>query len=208
MLELAELFYSLQGEGPFSGQPATFIRLSRCTPPFCPWCDSKFAWEPGQPISVEDLVEKVMAYPCRFVVITGGEPFLQWNDGLQQLEAALLQRGRRVQYETSGKVEIPPAAKGYTVCSPKFLEGRWQISETNVAAVAAFKFVVEDDFEQVDAFVERWQIAPAKVWIMPLGTTRETQLTHIEPIWNYCMERGFSFSPRLHTLAFNNQRGV
>jgi 7-carboxy-7-deazaguanine synthase len=208
MLELTECFYSLQGEGPFAGRPAVFVRLSRCVPPLCPWCDTAYAWEPGTPVAVDDLVERIMAYPCRFLVITGGEPFLQWSSGLQALETALLQRDCQVQVETSGKIEIPLASQGVTVCSPKFLEERWHFIGANCAAVDAFKFVVEDDFAAVDAFIERWKIPADKVWIMPRGATRAAQLAHIETIWQYCVARGYRFSPRLHTLAFNNLQGV
>lgn len=208
MLELTELFYSLQGEGPFSGRPAVFVRLSRCLPPLCPWCDTPFAWQPGSLIEVDQLVEKIIAFNCSFVVITGGEPFLQWSAGLQELEEALLLKGCLVQYETSGKLGIPQESRGFKVCSPKFLENSWQFVGTNCAVVDAFKFVVEDDFQLVDSFIDRWQIPAEKVWIMPKGATRDGQLQHFETIWQYCVQRGFMFSPRLHTLAFNNKQGV
>ena len=131
MLELAELFYSLQGEGPFAGRPAVFVRLSRCLAPLCPWCDTAFAWQPGSLIEEDALVEKIIAYNCSFVVITGGEPFLQWSSGLQFLEDALIGGGCFIQYETSGKLELPRKSKGFTVCSPKFLDGRWHFLSTN-----------------------------------------------------------------------------
>jgi len=208
MLELTELFYSLQGEGPFAGRPAIFVRLSRCLPPLCPWCDTAFAWAPGTLVETDDLVEKIIAYNCSFVVITGGEPFLQWSTGLQRLEAALLSRECFVQYETSGKLSIPHDSKGFKVCSPKFLENMWQFVDTNCSVVDAFKFVVEDNFQLVDNFMATWQIPAEKVWIMPRGTTRAAQLKHFATIWQYCVKRGFRFSPRLHTLAFDNKKGV
>ena len=208
MLELAELFYSLQGEGPFAGKPAVFVRLSRCIPPLCPWCDTAFAWQPGTPVAVADLVGKIVAYGCSFVVITGGEPFLQWASGLQQLEETLLGSGCYIQYETSGKLCLPPDSKGFMVCSPKFLDNTWHFSGTNCSLVDVFKFVVEDDFQEVDDFIEKWKIPAKKVWLMPKGATRDAQLEYFGLIWQYCLKRGFSFSPRLHTLGFDNKKGI
>jgi len=208
MLEVTELFASLQGEGPFAGRPAVFVRLSRCVPPLCPWCDSAFAWEPGDRIAVDDLVQQILAYNCSFVVVTGGEPFLQWSGGLQELTEKLIHLGCTLQYETSGKVAIPRETGGFVVCSPKYLENTWCFKEQNCEEIDAFKFVVDDEFEAVDDFIEQWQIPASKVWIMVRGATREAQLEHMQKIWNYCVFRGFNYSPRLHTLAFDNRKGV
>ncbi|MFT5730127.1 MAG: 7-carboxy-7-deazaguanine synthase [Desulforhopalus sp.] len=208
MLEVTELFSSLQGEGPFAGRPAVFVRLSRCIPPLCPWCDSAFAWQAGERIAVDLLVQQVLAYNCSFVVVTGGEPFLQWTSGLQELAEKLIHLGCSIQYETSGKVIIPEVNGGFVVCSPKYLENTWCFKEQNCEEIDAFKFVVDDEFEPVDDFIEHWQIPASKVWIMARGTTRTVQLQHMQKIWNYCVERGFNFSPRLHTLAFDNRKGV
>lgn len=208
MLEIAELFYSLQGEGPFMGRPGVFVRLSRCVPPFCPFCDTTFAWEKGKEIPVETLARRILAHSSDFVVITGGEPFLQWASGLNRLEEALIQEGCFIQYETSGKVMIPSASKGFKVCSPKYLEGGWRFAGGNESVVDAFKFVVDDDFKIVDDFVDERKIPAEKVWIMPMGATRDAQLERFAPVWEYCAKRGFGFSPRLHTLAFDNKKGV
>ncbi|MFT5697741.1 MAG: 7-carboxy-7-deazaguanine synthase [Desulforhopalus sp.] len=208
MLELSELFSSLQGEGPFAGRPAVFVRLSRCIAPLCPWCDSSFAWLPGSKVEVHDLVKLILAYKCNFVVITGGEPFLQWSSGLQELVEELDRRGCTVQYETSGKVIIPSNAVGFVVCSPKYLNNCWHFKGGNYAEVDAFKFVVEAEFETIESFIQQWKIPASKVWIMGRGTTREVQLENVERIWNYCVERGYNYSPRLHTLAFDNRKGV
>ena len=208
MLELAELFYSLQGEGPFSGRPAVFVRLSRCIPPLCPWCDSTFAWNPGTLIAVDELVDKILAFNCSFIVVTGGEPFLQWQSGLQELSVKLNSHGCSLQYETSGKVEIPNDPGGFVVCSPKYLEDRWCFAGDNYSKVDAFKFVVKDECQLVEDFVQNGDIPVSKVWIMGRGTTRTSQLEQIGVIWNYCVEKGFNYSPRLHTLAFDNKKGV
>src|SRR5215475_9672831 len=72
---IAEAFFSIQGEGPTAGLPAVFIRLQGCSVG-CIWCDTKYSWDPdgGRDVEIEALVSEAVAFPCRRVVITGGEP--------------------------------------------------------------------------------------------------------------------------------------
>lgn len=208
MLEITEIFHSLQGEGPFSGQPAVFVRLSGCIEPLCPWCDTMYACDTGYSMSLDAIYDKIANFDTRLIVITGGEPFLQWNDGLLQLERRLLHQGYRVQYETSGKIEIPVETKGFSVCSPKFLGSRWIFDEINLTRAQVFKFVADNDFDVIHAFIQRHDISPERVFMMPKGISREEQLNKLQDTWNFCVENGFHFSPRLHVLTFSNKRGV
>ncbi|WDP93197.1 MAG: 7-carboxy-7-deazaguanine synthase QueE [Desulfobacter sp.] len=202
------MFSSIQGEGPFMGRPALFIRLSGCLPPFCPWCDTAYAQGPGNPVDIGDILSRAETDCTGLAVITGGEPFVQWKDGLDRLEAGLLDMGLRVQYETSGKRAIPEACQGYKVCSPKYLDGRWQVAPESITRADCFKFVADKDIEPIEAFIATHAIPPEKIWLMPLGDNREAQLRRTPDIWQYCVEKGFNFSPRLHTLAFNNKKGI
>lgn len=118
-LSIQEIFYTLQGEGPFSGQPAVFIRLVGCNLS-CYWCDTDFessSWKP----SLEEILKeetKQSAEKSDLVVITGGEPFRQ---NIAPLVEALLAKGKRVQIETNGTlwVELPKHKNLSIVCSPK-----------------------------------------------------------------------------------------
>lgn len=73
-MKVNEIFYSLQGEGCYSGTPAVFIRLSGCNLR-CPFCDTQH--ESGTEMSEAEIVEVLKQWPTRFVVLTGGEPLLQ-----------------------------------------------------------------------------------------------------------------------------------
>ena len=68
-----EVFYSLEGEGLFSGQAAVFVRLAGCTM-HCPWCDTKYAQKTKFNLTAEQILKKIAAFPCKTVVLTGGEP--------------------------------------------------------------------------------------------------------------------------------------
>jgi len=74
-LKIAELFYSIQGEGSLVGVPSVFIRTSGCNLR-CAWCDTPYtSWQPeGADLTLGQIVDEVKAHPARHVVVTGGEP--------------------------------------------------------------------------------------------------------------------------------------
>ncbi len=112
MRKINELFYSLQGEGFHTGTPAVFIRFSGCNLK-CDFCDTRH--ESGTLMTDEELLERVSAFPCRMVILTGGEPGLWIDDDLVEKLHAL---GKYVAIETNGTCVLPEAIDWVT-CSPK-----------------------------------------------------------------------------------------
>ena len=119
-----EVFYTIQGEGPFNGEPAVFVRLAGCNLA-CYFCDTDFessTWKP----TVQELVNKIADAAqgrTRLVVLTGGEPLRQ---NIALLLTRLFRNGYRVQIETSGSlwqetlsVYIDAGEELTVVCSPK-----------------------------------------------------------------------------------------
>ena len=117
-MRVNEIFYSLQGEGYYSGTPAVFVRLSGCNLR-CPFCDTRH--ESGREMSEKEIVEAVGQYPARHVVVTGGEPALQLTESLVD---ALHAAGRYVAVETNGTHPLPDNVDWVTL-SPKsaFVDG-------------------------------------------------------------------------------------
>lgn len=95
-----EHFYTIQGEGRFSGSAAYFIRLAGCNVG-CHWCDVKESWPAeGFPlVSVDVLTGFVRDTPAKIVVVTGGEPAMY---PLQKLTDTLHATGVQCNIETSG----------------------------------------------------------------------------------------------------------
>ena len=100
MLPLMEAFYTIQGEGYYSGKAAYFLRIGGCDVG-CHWCDVKESWNADlhPPTSITNILKGIAQYSVDTVVITGGEP-LMWN--LDKLTAALKLKGLKVHLETSG----------------------------------------------------------------------------------------------------------
>ena len=99
-LPLMEHFYTIQGEGVYTGHAAYFLRLGGCDVG-CVWCDVKDSWDAGKHplVSVDEMVRYASASGTPIAVITGGEPAMHDLTGLTRL---LREAGIRAHIETSG----------------------------------------------------------------------------------------------------------
>ncbi len=108
-----EIFKSIQGESWFAGLPCVFVRLTGCNLR-CKYCDTTYAYDGGEELPVEELVERLAAYPAfggtQLVEITGGEPLLQGET--PELAEALLQKAKTVLVDTNGTLDIGILPKG------------------------------------------------------------------------------------------------
>ncbi len=102
-LRVTEIFHSLQGESVTAGLPTVFVRLTGC-PLRCRWCDTSYAFSGGEWMEIGEVLERVAAYACRHVTVTGGEPLAQ--PACRALLAGLCDAGHEVSLETSGALEI------------------------------------------------------------------------------------------------------
>ncbi|MCQ2239425.1 MAG: 7-carboxy-7-deazaguanine synthase QueE [Bacteroidaceae bacterium] len=112
MRKINEIFYSLQGEGFHTGTPAVFVRFSGCNLK-CPFCDTQH--ENGTMMSDEQIVQQILQYPSRTVILTGGEPSLWIDDAFI---CRLHEAGLYVCIETNGTRALPEGIDWVT-CSPK-----------------------------------------------------------------------------------------
>src|SRR5262245_61758103 len=116
-MRVAEIFYSVQGEGLLVGVPSAFVRTTGC-PLRCVWCDSPYtSWQPeGETLSVDQILERVATYPTKYAVITGGEPMVA--AGIDALCQRLRDAGHHLTIETAA-VAFSPVACDLASLSPK-----------------------------------------------------------------------------------------
>lgn len=107
-----EIFYSLQGEGGRSGEPSIFIRLTKCNLS-CSFCDTDFA--NGDEMTLEEILEVIQVYPCKWIIWTGGEPTIQLKD---ECLTFFREQGYKQAIETNGTRRVPSLID-YISCSPK-----------------------------------------------------------------------------------------
>lgn len=240
-----EIFHSIQGEGKSIGLPSVFVRTSLCNL-HCIWCDTDYTWNwtgtrfahvndarPGYrkfakkdwiaPLEISAVAELVAAFPCKNVILTGGEPLLQ-QAALVELMAALRQRSSdyRFEVETNGTLvptpEFDAAVDQYNV-SPKLENSAnpRRLREKPAAyrffsgsAKAVFKFVVAEksDLEEVLSLAKNYHIPPEKIWLMPEGTSAKTLSQRRKWLVDVCKQQGFRFSDRLHVQIWGSKKGV
>ncbi len=242
---MPEIFYSIQGEGKSTGVPSVFVRTSLCNL-HCIWCDTDYTWnwadtrfrhvndnKPGYrkfdpktwiaTCAIDEVAATVAAFPCRNVILTGGEPMLQ-QPGLVKLMQALRQfhPDYRFEVETNGTLLPTPAFDAaidqYNV-SPKLENSNNSRKLREKPAVypffaknskAHFKFVVAEkaDLDEVLELMDRYHIPPEKIWLMPEGSDRQT-LTKRRPwLVEICKTRGFRYTDRLHVQIWGRKKGV
>jgi 7-carboxy-7-deazaguanine synthase len=223
-LKIAELFYSLQGEGSLVGVPSVFIRSSGCNLR-CSWCDTPYtSWQPeGTELALDQIVDEVKAHPARHVVITGGEPMIQPE--IVPLTERLRALGMHITIETAGTVFQPVACDLMSI-SPKLSNStpagsfaaphdRLRIQPAVLAELMAryeyqLKFVVESpaDMEEIHALIETLDAPRDRVILMPEGTEQARLAERGQWLAEICKEEGLRFSPRLHIDLWGARRGV
>ncbi len=214
-LRVSEVFTSIQGEGPYTGSRAVFVRLAGCNLR-CPFCDTKYSLDPttGVEISIEELVEVIRREKPQIVVVTGGEPLLQ-RRAVVDLALSLESAGIIVQVETNGTIPPPldiPSNMVFVV-SPKnipvkvsnaVLREEW-INLARSSSYVWFKFLASSrqDVHRIKDYLLAENIPLEKVQVMPL--TREDmsmeELVELHrEIARASLEAGIGFSPRLHLI--------
>lgn len=143
-----EIFYSLQGEGFWTGTPMVFLRLSGCNLA-CPFCDTLHAM--GQWMDSGDILREIQAAggDCRRVCITGGEPSLQLDAALVEI---LHGAGYTLHVETNGTRPLPDGVD-WVCLSPKEVFG----GEVVLGGADELKLVFDGD----DARISRWAAFPS-----------------------------------------------
>jgi 7-carboxy-7-deazaguanine synthase len=102
-LRITEIFHSLQGETTTVGLPTVFVRLTGC-PLRCGYCDTAYAFEGGEKMAIQDILDTVADYKTDYITVTGGEPLAQ-PQSIELLQQ-LCNLGYRVSLETSGAMPV------------------------------------------------------------------------------------------------------
>jgi 7-carboxy-7-deazaguanine synthase len=226
MMRVAEVFYSLQGEGMLVGVPSVFVRLAGC--PFrCRWCDTAYAWDysAGEELDPAEILLRISRWSCRFVVLTGGEPLmgedLTVRPELVDLTHRLRALGKHVTIETAGTLFVPDLACDLISISPKLgNSASTSLHQTNIdpgplsrlltAYPYQLKFVIESpqDIDEVREVLGRLgPVDPERVLLMPQARTREELLARSPMVADLCKETGFRFCDRLHIFLWGDERG-
>lgn len=205
VLEVKRIFATIQGEGPYAGHPAVFIRLGGCNLA-CDFCDTDF--EDYQSVDLESIISKVLELSVNaqkkrvrdLVVITGGEPFRQ---PIEKLCNLLLGANFRVQIETNGTLYRPVDARVDIVCSPKNTgQGYAPVREDLLDHAMAIKFIISErdsDYSAIGDVGIGGRAIP--VYVQPMDEHDEVQnRRNYEYTARLAQAHGYRLSIQLHKI--------
>lgn len=204
-LFVQEIFPTLQGEGPFAGAPAVFIRLGGCNLA-CSFCDTEF--ESFVPKYCDAILEETKHLACNeagtrvrhLVVITGGEPLRQ---NIAPLCEQLLAAGFTVQIETNGTLwrELPEEVR--IVCSPKITHAKYTPLRPDVLArTEALKFLISAHLPGYGDIAEIGQsLHSTPVYVQPMDEHNEAKnAANTARALSLAQVHGYHLSLQLHKL--------
>ncbi len=201
---ITSVFSTIQGEGPFAGRPAMFVRLAGCNygnkGDMCSWCDTSFEFDNGTLLEPEALLKMVMKAPGynnrQVLVITGGEPTLQLN--LLSFIVIASEHFADIQLETNGtqpKFYTEALARNMmhlfkSVVSPKANEhlGKYPPVHKDVMWWATcYKFVVTADPTSPHHTIPEWAWALAThkdVYVSPMAVYSKEYHGEVASFWD------------------------
>jgi 7-carboxy-7-deazaguanine synthase len=223
-MKIAEIFYSIQGEGILAGVPSVFVRTSGCNLR-CSWCDTPYtSWTPeGVEMETSEVLARVEEFKARHTVVTGGEPMIA--KGVGDLTQGLRGNGMHITIETAGTVYTAVQCDLMSI-SPKLAnstpEGDWSRQHDRLRIQIEvlkrlmdlcdyqLKFVVSspEDLKEILEIIERIRPNRERVVLMPEGV--DPIRLREKAIWitELCKAEGFRYGPRLHVDIWGDRRGV
>jgi 7-carboxy-7-deazaguanine synthase len=190
-MRIAEIFYSIQGEGTKSGDAAVFVRFAGCNLS-CPWCDTDHREQ--MDLSPNEIITAISEYPEEaMVVLTGGEPFHQPEEPMLVLLNGLEERGRFIAVETNGTIYNPKLVSkvDWITVSPKPKEYSFAIPEDDICEL---KYVVTPELKigMLPAASEYTR----RIYLQPLSQNEASVIKCVDWILRYPAR--FSLSAQLH----------
>lgn len=202
-LEVKNIFKTIQGEGPFVGEPAVFIRLGGCNLA-CTFCDTNF--EDFETLNLKAIIDKTIKLTknslglktVKLIVITGGEPLRQ---PIEKLCQELINLRFAVQIETNGTIYRNLPGGVHIVCSPKAgINGYKNIREDMLEKISAIKFLVAKNLQNYNSVSEVGQSKyNIPVYIQPIDQNDESlNKENVEFAIAIALETGNRISAQMH----------
>lgn len=211
-LQINSIFQTIQGEGPYTGHSAIFIRLAGCNLQ-CPQCDTEYSkrnLEHSDVIADSAFELATDEHKINLVVITGGEPFRQ---NIGRLVNRLLIKGLNVQIETNGTLFIDSMMYTHPrltiVCSPK----TGKVNEQLEPYIKAYKYVLSaDDYDIYDGLPNHALEHPCKklhrpknkkvpVYLQPVDSKNDKMYkVDLDACIQNCQKFGYILGVQLHKI--------
>ena len=208
-MKVNEIFFSIQGEGKWSGLPNIFVRTSGCNLR-CSFCDTKYAYYNGVEMSLNQIISRIKNYPSKYICITGGEPLLQTD--VYEFINSLLEKNYNICIETNGSIDIKNLVKIKKVLisldikcpssnmqDKNFLQNIILLRKTD-----QIKFIIKDkvDYNYAKKIVLQYKPA-CDIYFQPVWGTEPKFLADLI----LKDELNVKLSLQLHKIIWNDEKG-
>ncbi len=213
MLQVNEIFYSLQGESTYAGLPCIFVRLTGCNLR-CKWCDTTYSFYKGETLNSSQIVENIKSYKCKLIEFTGGEPMLNYPK-ISSIILELLDEDYTILLETNGTISLKDVDRkvvkivDYKTISSgesgKFLLENLQYlnSKDQIKCVISTR---EDFDDVVDFYNRNRDKISCEILISKVGNSELDHQEIAELIVNVGIS--FRYQVQLHKIIWGNKTGV
>lgn len=222
MFNVVEKFLSIDGEGPSSGEIATFIRFQGCNLR-CSWCDTAYSWDKeitNELLSSKEIYEYIKKNGSTNVTLTGGEPLIQ--DNIDELLKMLMSdENLKIHIETNGSVDIEPFKRkydclnliyilDYKLPSSKMTKFMNLNNLNSVGCNDVYKFVVgsKEDLSMAYEIIKKYDL-PAKCLVYLSPVSGNIELEEIVEFMKDNRLNNVRLQVQLHKIIWDkNARGV
>jgi 7-carboxy-7-deazaguanine synthase len=209
-LQITEIFYSLQGESNTVGIPTVFVRLTGC-PLRCGYCDTAYAFSGGEEMDLNSIVERIAAFGCNQITVTGGEPLAQ--EQCPELLSRLCDDGYQVSLETSGALDLSEVDSRVTKVMDIKTPGSGEAEKnlfsniTHLTRSDQIKFVICDEADYIwskDIIQQNSLATVAEILMLPAyGEQNPTELAE----WILADRLPVRFQMQLHKQLWGDAKG-
>jgi len=209
-MKINEIFYSIQGEGKWTGLPNVFIRTTGCNLR-CSYCDTKYAYNEGKELTINKIINKIEKYQCKNICITGGEPLIQ--NEISNLLEELFDKKYNVCIETNGSKLIDKIPNNDNLiisldikCPSSKMNKKNQFKNLKfLKKKDQLKFVINDkeDYEYAKKIVQEYK-PPCIIFFQPVWKTDTKKLAE----WIINDNLKVKLGIQLHKIIWNDKRGL
>lgn len=209
-LQITEIFYSLQGESNTVGIPTVFVRLTGC-PLRCGYCDTAYAFSGGEEMDLEAIVERIAAFGCKQITVTGGEPLAQ--ESCLELLTSLCDKDYLVSLETSGALDLTEVDSRVTKVMDIKTPGSGEAEKnlfsniTHLTRSDQIKFVICDEADYIwakDIIQQNSLATVSEILMLPAyGEQNPTELAE----WILADRLPVRFQMQLHKQLWGDAKG-
>lgn len=209
-MKINEIFYSIQGEGNWSGFPNIFIRTSGCNLR-CTYCDTKYAYNSYSEFSINQIINKIEEFKCKKICITGGEPLLQ--DDIKDLIKILLKKDYILSIETNGSINIKPYSNNEKImisldikCPSSNMKEKMLLNNINyLKKKDQLKFIImnREDYDYSKKIIDNY-IPTCSIFFQPVEGTNYKNLAE----WILSDNLDVKIGLQIHKILWGNIKGV